>query len=373
MHAKRLLPPPVENWEAEAEALLAAARAAPGAEEPPVLATETTEATTETALPLPSSLVGGRYVVGACLGTGGFGAIHEAEDTKHRRRVAVKFEPAATKTQQLVFEARAYREVAGVGTAAANHFQGVPRNYEYGTEGGYNFLVMERLGHSLETLKRRCGGRFSVKTTFMLGDQMLTRLERVHACGYVHRDIKPDNFLMGLGRFSPALYIVDFGLAKPFLKPDGTHVPLTKSTHNAGTVRYCSINMQEGWVQSRRDDLEAVAHVLLYLANGRLPWQSKGKDLSQKERDALVLRTKKTMPPEEVVGSGPPVLGEFLAYTRALLFDEKPDYAAWRKAFRAAAEKATGIPVDRVYSDMVYDWTPAVSRDGATMLRERRK
>lgn len=306
---------------------------------------------------LPPTVKGGRYKVGVCLGTGGFGYIHLAEDTRRQGQVAIKFEATDTSSPQLVFEANAYRKVAGLDEGDASAWHGVPRVYWYGTDGAWNMLVMQRLGPSLESLmgahrKRKAPrGGFSLKTVCMVADQVLTRLERIHAVGLIHRDLKPDNFLMGIGREAAAVYIVDFGLVRPYLDAGtGAHHAFGSASHNAGTMRYASIGMQKGWLQSRRDDLESAAYVLLYLAKGRLPWQGL-KVPDGKDRDAEVLRVKTETPLADMCAGLPPVFADLIAYARDLDFEQAPDYGRWRMAFRT-----TALRVGLTYDGM-FDWT----------------
>jgi serine/threonine protein kinase len=75
---------------------------------------------------------------------------------------------------------------------------------------------MDQLGCSLEELFRKCGRKFSLKTTLMLADQLIQRIEYIHSRLYLHRDIKPDNFIMGLGKRQHYVYTVDFGLTKRY-------------------------------------------------------------------------------------------------------------------------------------------------------------
>lgn len=80
----------------------------------------------------------------------------------------------------------------------------------YGQERDYNVLVMDLLGPSLEDLFNFCSRRFTIKTVLMLADQMIGRIEYVHCKSFIHRDIKPDNFLMGIGRHCNKVWFMFF-------------------------------------------------------------------------------------------------------------------------------------------------------------------
>ncbi len=120
----------------------------------------------------------------------------------------------------------------------------------------------------------------------MLADQMISRIEFVHNRAFVHRDIKPDNFLMGIGRHCNKLYIIDYGLAKRYnCARTGRHISyrfvafidlikfFREDKNLTGTARYASINAHLGIEQSRRDDMESLGYVLMYFNRGSLPWQ----------------------------------------------------------------------------------------------------
>ena len=144
----------------------------------------------------------------------------------------------------------------------------------FGFSGDYNVLVMELLGNSLEDLFQKQHKQFSIKTTCMLGIQMIDRIEWVHNKLIVHRDIKPDNFVMGRGDSAHIVYLLDFGLSKKYWSSHlNSHLKFTINKKLTGTARYASINALRGCEQSRRDDLEAIGYVLLYFLRGSLPWQ----------------------------------------------------------------------------------------------------
>ena len=124
---------------------------------------------------------------------------------------------------------------------------GIPAVRWYGVEGDYNVMVIDLLGKSLEDLFNDCGRRFNLKTVLILADQLLCRLEIVHTKCYIHRDIKPDNFLMGRGARRHMVYVIDFGLAKLYRDPrTHRHVPYKEGKNLTGTARYASINTHMG-------------------------------------------------------------------------------------------------------------------------------
>lgn len=190
---------------------------------------------------------------------------------KNHSEVAVKLETIGSKSPQLFYEAKIINGLAADDTTVDN---GVPRIYYCGNEGEYNVMIMDLFGQSLEDLFITNGRKFSLKTTLMLGYQMIERIEFIHGKNYIHRDVKPDNFVMGRGKKANKLYMIDFGLAKRFLSKDGSHIPYRDNKNLTGTARYASLNTHLGIEQGRRDDIEGIANVLLYFVKGSLPWQN---------------------------------------------------------------------------------------------------
>merc|ERR1719343_615965 len=150
-------------------------------------------------------------------------------------------------------------------------------------------MVMELLGNSLEDCVEACNGQLTAGTSALVAEQVVHRLEYLHSKCIVHRDIKPDNFMLGVGRKCHHLYLIDFGLSVKYW--DRRHVSMSTSNSLTGTARYASINAHRGCTQSRRDDLEASGHMFLYFLRGSLPWS--GLEAKTQEEKYRKIREKK--------------------------------------------------------------------------------
>ncbi|CAG0890349.1 unnamed protein product, partial [Darwinula stevensoni] len=221
----------------------------------------------------------------------------------------------------------------------------------YGQERDYHVLVMDLLGPSLEDLFNFCARRFTMKTVLMLADQMIGRIEYVHSKNFIHRDIKPDNFLMGIGRHCNKLFLIDFGLAKKYRDSrTRCHIPYREDKNLTGTARYASINAHLGIEQSRRDDMESLGYVLMYFNRGSLPWQ--GLKAATKKQKYEKISEKKMSTSVEVICKGfPAEFAMYLNYCRGLRFDEAPDYMYLRQLFRILFRT-----LNHQY-DYTFDWT----------------
>ncbi|KAI3772970.1 hypothetical protein L6452_04166 [Arctium lappa] len=288
-------------------------------------------------------VVGGKYKFGRKIGSGSFGELYLGVNIQSGEEVAIKLEPTKTKHPQLHYESKIYMLLQG-GT-------GIPNLKWFGVEGEYNIMVIDLLGPSLEDLFNYCNRKFTLKTVLMLADQLINRVEYMHARSFLHRDLKPDNFLMGLGRKANQVYVIDFGLAKKYRDlQTHRHIPYRENKNLTGTARYASVNTHLGVEQSRRDDLESLGYVLMYFLRGSLPWQGLKAGTKKQKYDRI--SEKKMLTPIEVLCKTYP--SEFISYfhyCRSLRFEDKPDYSYLKRLFR-------DLFIREGYQfDYVFDWT----------------
>lgn len=249
------------------------------------------------------------------IGKGSFGTVFQVR-ANDKKIYALKQEPIDCKVPQLEQEMLLYKD-------CLKDLSCVPQVFMYGVILNQRSMLFQRLGKSLEEIK-----------TYIRGDNVLwvaTRLvfclEQIHGRGVIHRDIKPDNILIGpddkpekVGQ-ETNYYFVDFGLAKRFKDVNGKHISWATDKKLSGTARYASINTHQGYQQGRRDDLESLGYVLIYLCLGKLPWMGLRNGVA-------ATGEMKTKTPLETLCSGcPKQLLEYMIYVRQLHFDSEPDYA----------------------------------------------
>ncbi|KAA6387532.1 MAG: putative Casein kinase I [Streblomastix strix] len=124
------------------------------------------------------SVVGGRYKLDKKIGSGSFGDIYKGIVPGTDEEYGVKLEPANARMPQLMYECKLYKHLNGG--------PGIPNVKWFGAEGNYNVMVMDLLGSSLEDImSSKPHNHFSLKTTIMIADQMICRIEFLHSRDYV--------------------------------------------------------------------------------------------------------------------------------------------------------------------------------------------
>ena len=277
-----------------------------------------------------------KYVVRCQLGKGGFGSVYRVTDLDTNVNYALKValprgaEQLDTEVACLTHCGRQYPEfLAPRDTFLLN---------------GRKAFVMELKGTSLESHTRQLGGQIQVPYACVVACRGLGHLEHLHSYGWIHRDIKPDNIVLGSAPEDKGLYLVDMGLASRYLDSHGLHhLPYSQGAGvvNAGTRLFMSTRCHDGVTMSRRDDLESLAYMLVYLLKGRLPWSDQD-DLSL----SVTGLHKKVMSAEEICVGLPQVFEDLLNYARNLSYDETPDYRSYISAFKQL--ELNNLPVENI-------------------------
>ncbi|RDB25879.1 Casein kinase I 1 [Hypsizygus marmoreus] len=291
-----------------------------------------------------NGIVGSHYRVGKKIGEGSFGVVFEGSKMLSNTPVAIKFEPRKSDAPQLRDEFRSYRTLNGT--------PGVPQVHHFGQEGLHNVLVIDLLGPNLEDLFDMCGRKFTIKTVCMAAKQMVTRVQAIHEKSLIYRDIKPDNFLIGVPGTKNAntIHVIDFGMAKHYRDPKTkVHIPYRERKSLSGTARYMSINTHLGREQSRRDDLESLGHVFMYFLRGGLPWQGL-RAATNKQKYEKIGEKKQTTPISELCEGFPEEFAIYMNYVRKLGFEETPDYEFLRDLFTKVLKTLGEV------EDGVFDW-----------------
>ena len=289
--------------------------------------------------PLLNEIFFDKYKTIKKLGEGSFGKVYKAE--YNGEFYALKFE-SRTRTKSLL----------EMESTIMAYLQGpnIPFIKSFGYSGDYNLLVMQYMDKSLEDIFH-IRKTFSIKTTAMIGFQLIGVLHFIHDKNFIHRDVKPDNIVMGSAELNENLYLIDFGLAKKYRSSRTLkQYPMTRKKKLTGTARYASIHALEGMEQSRRDDMESVGYVLAYLLRGGLPWQ--GLKIKTKENKYKnILEKKKEISSEELFKGFPNEFAEILDNVKKLEYLDEPEYEMLRNKLLSLCKRLN------YKFDYIYDWT----------------
>ncbi len=294
-------------------------------------------------------IINNRFIIDRKIGNGAFGDIFNGYDKKTGKLVAIKLENIKKKPGKPIMLAHEYSIYNELNTNMRTNTR-IPRVHWYGIEGDYSILIMDLMGNTLESLFNLCKRKFSLKTTLMIGIQMLDIIEYIHQNSYIHRDLKPENFLLGINENRHYLYLIDFGLGKRFKNNNKQHCELQSGKKLVGTARYASVNSHNGLELSRRDDLESLFYNLLYFLNGTLPWMGlPGK--TRDEKYTNIKDTKNKITVMELCQGLPIEFTNFINHVKSLKFNEKPNY-------RYLKSLCTDLMIQNNFRfDYNYDWS----------------
>lgn len=274
------------------------------------------------------------------IGSGSHGDVFMGIYANSNIRVAIKMESLNAKSQLLIREREIYKELEGAAGVPKIHFL-----CEYKAKRA---LVMDLLGKSLLHLFKTCG-TLSLKMVTLLGIKLLCNLEELHNRGVIHKDLKPGNVVFGVDGDENDVYLVDFGVSSMYML-GGRHIPFEQNRRIAGTPTFMSISQQLGHQVSRRDDLESLGYLMLFMLNGSLPW--KHVSGSGKDRFQNILTVKQETTVDEMCEGLPHQYTEYFNYAFELAFQEEPNYDYLRGLF-------VQVLHERSWSkDSKFDWTP---------------
>ena len=283
-----------------------------------------------------------KYKVIKKLGSGAFGDIYLGISLINKSYVAIKTESKNIPSQHLEAEAYFLYLLKSVG---------IPEILSFGKTKDFNILIEPFLGKSLYQLYEENNRYFSIKDICLMGIQILDRLEWIHSKNIIHRDIKPDNFLIG-NKDPNIIYLIDFGLSSKYRSSKtGKHKKFGFTGKLTGTTKYSSANSIRGVEQSRKDDLISVAYMIIFFMKGNLPWQDIDSE-DEVNKFTKIYLMKKNIKESQLCAGLPLEIYKFLKYVQNLDFEEKPNYDYLRSLFIDLLKKK-GI----IYNEkLVFSW-----------------
>lgn len=286
--------------------------------------------------------IDGKYQVEQKIVSEPDGNVYLGRDMTTGRHCAIKVEPTNAPFRGLHREFAVYERLYGRA--------GIPTVECYSRGSHHKAMVMELLGPSLEELLSTWKAGFSLKTVLMLGHQLLSLLEYIHSKGIIHRNLKPSAALMGLGEKGSQVHLVSFGLSQWYAR-HGEHISYREGKPLLCSPLFASLNAHLGVEQGRRDDLESLAYVLIYLLRGKLPWQKSWRISTSELCHEVVRERKMAVAVEDLFEGVPAELASFLHYCRSLRFSEAPDYSHLQRLLRGLFE------TEGFSYDCVFDWS----------------
>ncbi|KAM3137321.1 hypothetical protein pb186bvf_010501 [Paramecium bursaria] len=279
-------------------------------------------------------IINDEYEIIKLLSQGSFGKVYKGKSINRQCKVAIKIEKIEMSSyQSLDREIDILTTLRGVSQ--------IPQLIWHGKIGdNQRVMVINLLGRDLcYYLKKH--KQFSHECLCNIGSQMITILEQIHKKNIIHRDLKPENILSSPS--SDKIYLIDFGISKNL---ESNKRPKDKIPF-MGTSRYASIAAHQGQEQSKKDDLESLGYVLIYLWQQNLPWQNvdNKKDPNRLEKIGLL---KQQITPEELCHQVPDLMTKYMKYVRRLTNRIRPNYAMLKGLF---------LINQCLQQDQLFDWS----------------
>jgi len=273
-----------------------------------------------------------KYKVEKLINKSEFSCVYKGINIISKESIAIKIENRSAMNNILESEAYILFMLKGIG---------IPNFISYGKNIKYNILVEELLGLSLNDISKlkKIKNRFPIKDICMIAIQGLDRLEFIHSKNIIHRDIKPHNFLIGR-KDEKIIYLIDFGFAKKYKSSrTGKFIKFSNLRKLFGSMAFSSINANSGYEQSRRDDLESLGYMLIFLAKNNLPWMNIGIMKNKKEEANEICKLKKRTEIENLCEGLPEEFRDYINYCRKLEFEQDPNYKYLRYLFSLVLTK----------------------------------
>ena len=300
----------------------------------------------------------GKFKIIRILAITSLSTVYLAKCLKEKNKyVAIKIQGINSLVSQLEREAYFQYYLKGIG---------IPKVISFGKIGKFNVLVQTLLGKTIDKLfKENNNYESKMKDLCMAAIQIIDRIHFIHSKNIVHQDIKPENFLVG-NPDSSLIYIIDFGLCKKYRSSrTGKHIIFSKNKKFIGTFEFCSINTMKGIELTRRDDLESIGYMLIFLITGTLPWfRIKGP---YSERYEKIYKIKADISNEDLCKGLPIEICKYMKYVKSLKFDEDPDYDYLRRLFFAILLKM------KVRFDLNFSWKQQIEPKKKSLIHFRQK
>lgn len=275
-------------------------------------------------------VVASRFKLSKKIGKGSFGVAYEAVDLITNQILALKLE--RRRNDRKSNSAMNMREIQIL--EKLEYCRRVPKLIWHGIYKQYHVMALELQGSNLCTLYEMGNRSFTMNTAVYIFIECLHCMEELHGKGIVHRDIKPQNFIVGRNeKNAHKVYVIDFGLSSWFINSVGEHIAYNDQCSPVGTARYASLGNHRGIHQTRRDDLESIAYMIIFFLKNQLPWQGiRANDRVKKWRK--IEQKKAAINSQQLTKDLPHEFFYYLEYVKKLKYDEKPDYERLRRVFR---------------------------------------